>query len=85
MSRLIREDFLMETIKRVCCHAEDETDLLNAVKQMPSVDAVEVVRCKDCKWWNTDWYKGEHGECPNVFCETTADWFCADGERKDDE
>lgn len=43
----------------------------------------KIVRCKDCKWWNTDWYKGVHGECPNVFCETTEDWFCADGERKE--
>lgn len=50
-----------------------------------SKEFVNVVRCKDCKWWNTDWYKGVHGECPNVFCETTADYFCADGERKDGE
>lgn len=38
--RLIREDLLTETIKKVCCHAEDESDLLNAIEHMPSVEVV---------------------------------------------
>lgn len=39
------------------------------------VDAVEVVRCKDCK------YKQK---CPTkIFGEHSDDWFCADGERRE--
>ena len=47
----------------------------------PTVDAVEVVRCKDCKWRNT---KG----CPYMNFNASArdDFdFCSDGERRTDE
>ena len=52
------------------------------VNTAPTVDAVPVVRCKDCKHsqkdelWGMRWCKG-----------TTVkdEHFCADGERKDDE
>lgn len=56
----------------------------NVLASAPTIDAVEVVRCKECKWWDTDGYKDGYGECPNVFHETTADWFCADGERSEE-
>lgn len=40
----------------------------------PCVDVVEVVRCKDCKYRGIIDYP--------VCCESTDEWFCADGERK---
>ena len=54
----------------------------------------ELVRCKDCKWWDK---KGEspYGYChackhgyssPNweigIYRTYKGDWFCADGERR---
>ena len=40
-----------------------EFDVMDA----PTVDAVEVVRCKDCKYWMNSWVdpdgKREHGYC----------------------
>lgn len=55
--------------------------------QLPTIDAVEVVRCKDCKYWN---YK-EHGygDCKHGrfviegHCDPTmkAEDFCCLGER----
>ena len=44
------------------------------LREAPTVDAVEVVRCKDCKYFKT-WL------CQNE--DSYDDWFCADGERKD--
>ena len=45
------------------------------------VDAVEVVRCKDCKNYGTD---GNRLNC-NVFCcSMPKNGFCSMGERKDD-
>ena len=38
------------------------------------VDAVPVVRCKDCKYFKTRLCENE---------DNYDDWFCADGERKD--
>ena len=53
----------------------------DVVAKMPTADVVEVVRCKDCKWWEYDtifedgWCRGKRQGNPK--------WFCADGERKD--
>ena len=41
----------------------------------------ELVRCKDCKF--AELYKGKFS-CSKNWNYITADWFCADGERKDD-
>ena len=53
------------------------------LKKYEDSDAVEVVRCKDCKYWqdNNDGYPHEecrwgHGETPD------ANDFCSYGERK---
>ena len=50
----------------------DETILLHT----DPVNAVEVVRCKDCKHYMTI-----HCTCDG--CCISDDWYCADGERKD--
>ena len=47
----------------------------------------EVVRCRDCANWQTDWYlndpsKNEH-YCAMIDLFTTGGFFCADGERKE--
>lgn len=60
-------------------------DAVDAVKQMPTIDAVTVVRCKDCAYWanNIRTADGMHGDCLN-FSTTGTDFFCAYGERRTD-
>lgn len=45
----------------------------------------EIVRCKDCKNWDTtwqnDWAKNYH-YCPLIDGTRNGDWYCADGERR---
>lgn len=43
------------------------------IADAPTVDAVPVVRCKDCKYFKTRLCENE---------DNYDDWFCADGERK---
>ena len=43
------------------------------VECMPTIDAVQVVRCKDCKWYRY---------CNLPF---SGDEFCSDGERKEEQ
>ena len=45
------------------------------IADAPTIDAVEVVRCKDCKYFKTRL-------CENK--DNYDNWFCADGERKED-
>lgn len=51
------------------------------INEAPTVDAVEVVRCKDCK--HMEWYFGEM-TCPydDDRC-VDANHFCSYGERKE--
>lgn len=57
------------------------------IEAVPSIDAVEVVRCKDCKWYETFYtLNGNEFRC---CCRETkeslrnSDDFCSYGERKD--
>lgn len=56
----------------------------------PTIDAVEVIRCKDCKW--VCYCETENFEtyvdcnCPDGGgVPRNEKWYCADGERKDHE
>ena len=66
--------------------AEGFTEAYHIIKYvLPTVDAVPVVRCKDCKHS----YEDLDGLCcsygPSVDCVVSDFHFCANGERKDGE
>ena len=54
--------------------------MLRWIRKQKTVDAVPVVRCKDCRYYNEDGeYCGNWGECRHP------EHFCDEGERKDNE
>lgn len=59
---------------------------IKKIEAAPSVDAVEVVRCKDCAWCRKP--LPEHFphklECMRFDMEVAADEFCSRSERRDD-
>lgn len=61
-------------------------NFLKAITDAPTVDAVEVVRCKDCEQWsrNSGFADSPNGHC---FChdiETNGHDFCSYAERRTD-
>lgn len=51
----------------------------------PTVDAVPVVRCRDCKYSESaTWNKKGYRICPASHMEITDDDFCSYGERKEE-
>lgn len=90
MSRLIDADTVVAMT--ATCPKEMDIDsfiegmgvVLDRVYDAPTVDAVEVVRCGECKFYNgcTD----HQGICMNRYMDgfIVPDWYCADGEREDD-
>ena len=75
-----------------CSRDGDFVDACDAICEAPTADVVEVVRCKDCKhceWYIKASYKNgvevESHECRKYKMAVTRDWFCADGERREDE
>lgn len=59
------------------------TSALCAVDGAKTVDAVEVVRCKDCKWRQQDNVNRNFCGLGDFYCGETD--FCSRGERKDNE
>lgn len=49
--------------------------------KMPPVDAVEVVRCKDCKHWEQ--MSVDIGVCHENGCDWLKTGYCSNGKRKD--
>lgn len=72
--------------------ADGFTEADRIIRKIPTVDAVEVVRCKDCKYYCQDKINGaicRHPEldydieCYDHWINTNPDDFCSYGERKD--
>lgn len=85
--RLIDADALYETL----CHLWDKSDsedfekgVFRIVINAPTIDAVEVVRCKDCRYYNTTNCCDGFGWCERSGMDRGSwdNWFCADAERK---
>ena len=69
------------------CESVIWRDVCDAIFEAPTIDAVSVVRCKDCKWWHDN-------RTLTGFCERlgTLGWFstdysdyCSFAERRNDE
>ena len=69
-----------------------ESDIAYMIRKRPTVDAVEVVRCKDCKYWEKAGSKGRNsiedlqwiGVCKFTNCCRREMDFCSYGERRTD-
>lgn len=83
--RLIDADALLEKMKRTSRYF----DLLFDVEEMPTVDAVEVVRCRECKhhYWEQEPCHGKsvhYCKFPHMRgVEVFKEFFCYYGERKE--
>lgn len=85
--RLIDADKMLEYLKRLVAFSDsrDRIRLYNFVKEMPTIDAIEVVRCKDCKQYKH--YSSVFGKAMmcHLLCTKTKDIdYCSYGERKEE-
>ena len=84
MSRLIDADALMNSVQGY----NDAGWLEEQVDKQPTVDAVEVVRCKDCMFSKKVDRREPKYECENIFREGCIQWigsddYCSYGYRKE--
>lgn len=84
--RLIDADALPRTTQIYEFNGKQmENEIVDAkfIDTAPTIDAVPVVRCKDCKCW-TEWANGT-GSCNRFTLDwigTDADDFCSMGEKR---
>lgn len=55
---------------------------LNELKESPAVDAIVVVRCKDCKYAQKT-ESNERFDCLLLDCNNSGSFYCMCGERKE--
>ena len=57
------------------------------IKALPAADVAPVVRCRDCRYYNTAGCCKGFGWCyrNGAGHGTSEDWYCADGERQEEE
>jgi hypothetical protein len=74
-------------VEGAACEADalyKATDIYNVIKSAPIADVVEVVRCKDCKYWQDNNDRYPHQECRWGNYETPdPDDYCSYGELKE--
>jgi hypothetical protein len=56
-------------------------ELLGCIEDCPTIDAVPVVRCKDCKHYNTTGCSKGFGWCENIGRGTSDNFYCANGKQ----
>ena len=93
--RLIEADDLLERyngniLTARTDYAECCRDIIEDIWQAPTIDAVEVVMCGDCKHFNgandADGYVTVVGYCNHInhhIFPCRYDFYCADGEKKE--
>lgn len=96
MSKYIERESLIEQFDDSCKYAQATNDYqrgcnevfdwcVKIIKNTPTADVVEVVRCRDCKWWKR--MNGDkrlqcfHG---HGLIRTTENDYCSRGERSEE-
>ena len=90
--RLIKADALMDVIRQheyrlatkqgSIDYGMFTNGIQQAVDEQPTIDAVEVVRCKDCKHCDPENYHCDHPMSTAAPLRRKPDDFCSYGERK---
>lgn len=80
--RMISPDEAKKIARDFLVNPYDAISTCTVIDKTPTIDAVPVVRCRECKYW-----LGEHVcdlDC-NHETHTGPDDFCSRGQRKEDE
>lgn len=90
MSEYIERKAVINKINEIPSHF-DSGDIkygieiaIQAIKDTPTTDVVEIVRCKDCRHYVAEYCTRDIKSRTNMFY-MRADDFCSYGERKDEE
>lgn len=69
-------------------YAKGWNSAIEILQNASTVDAVPVVRCRECKWGRTVREGSEYVWCGKPYAAPwsshVANWYCADGKRKED-
>ena len=82
MSRYIDADALKKRVSELIVPDWTRTLIRSWLDSEPTVDAVPVTRCAQCKWCDYPVPNSTKYGCRLFDRCVKGDWFCADGERR---
>lgn len=90
--RLIDADALRDNMQWCIDHGmyDKPYDYLAEIDDAPTIDSVEVVKCKDCRWWSGSANTSHNNHLckraldQNVDYWTRGDDYCSCGEHRED-
>ena len=80
MPRLIDEEELIEVAHRARLDSRERIEEM--IESAPTIDAVPVVRCKDCKWGTPHPECDEYTKCFKLCTTFFSVHYCAWGEKR---
>lgn len=66
-------------------HSTSATEVVNSIEQAPTIDAVPVVRCLNCKYKGVLWRETICDHPNGMLHKVKPDDFCSYGQRKESE
>ncbi len=75
---------LIDLDDHIYCGEDGNYERYNIDPNIPTIDAVPVVRCRNCECWYPE-EDDEYGHCRKHDFWAPGNWFCADGERRENE
>ena len=80
---LINREAVWELLDITCPLGIDNDDIAAAFRAAPTIDAILVIRCKDCKHMTrSPWNNPEFGWCKLYGHNRKMDYYCASGEQE---
>jgi hypothetical protein len=95
--RLIDADALLKEVDRIHKEHYENSNyqfihdfflaMFRKIRKQPTIDAVPVVRCKDCDWYREDGSICVNPKCGKSWygCRVPEQHFCSYGERRSDD
>lgn len=84
--KLIDADAIEDKAKQYSLGYYEEDEWAVPFKEITSAPSIDIVRCKECKYWKwIEWAKEYRCTVRNTAFNARADDFCSYGERKSDE
>ena len=59
----------------------DMFTIMDILDELPTIEAIPVVRCKDCKYYDTIGCSKGFGWCENIYRGTSDNFYCANGKQ----
>lgn len=82
--RMIDADALLDDVKSHCETYFADDFAREWVDKQPTVDAVPVIRCKDCEFLTSTMKCSVHYDDWGSYLDTSLNSYCSDAERKEE-